>query len=407
MTAPDVSVYSQLAILWTPRILAAIVILVVAYFAGKGLKWALAKGINRLPVIAKQNAAIAPQESVGEQLGQLGYWLILLIGLVAALSVLGLQGVVAPLNTLVVGVMAFIPRLIGAGVIFFVGLLLAGVAQRFVESALSVAQVDKWLDRSGVGKVTGAGGLSKTLGVLVFVLIIIPVSVAALEQLGVKAISDPAVAVLSTVLDALPRLIAAAILLAIAYFIGRWVAGLIEQILPSLGFDRSIQALSLSETPAPDAEAGPAGPPPLLPSKIVANLALVAIVLFSAVEAARLLQFAAAAQMLEEVLKLGSRVVFGGVIITAGVLIGDLLAKIIGRSVGGADRFAATLVRWATIALAVAMGLRFMGIADEIVIIAFGLILGSAAVAAALAFGLGGRQAAQELLQRWTGKKGR
>ncbi|MDT9096676.1 mechanosensitive ion channel, partial [Escherichia coli] len=84
-----------------------------------------------------------------------------------------------------------------------------------------------------------------------------------------------------------------------------------------------------------------------------------------------------------------------------GVLLGDLLARIIGRSVGGGDRFAATLVRWATIALAAAMGLRFMGLADEIVILAFGLILGSAAVAAALAFGLGGREAAQRLLRRW------
>ncbi|MDT9081606.1 hypothetical protein RSW80_26625, partial [Escherichia coli] len=83
-----------------------------------------------------QNAAAAPRETVGGQLGQLGYWLVLLVGLIAALGVLGLQGVVAPPNALVVGVTSFIPRLIGAGVIFFVGLLLAGIAQRFVESAL-------------------------------------------------------------------------------------------------------------------------------------------------------------------------------------------------------------------------------------------------------------------------------
>ncbi|MBQ1543128.1 hypothetical protein C5708_06865 [Caulobacter sp. CCUG 60055] len=409
MSTSEFSVYGQMAVLWAPRVLAALVILLVAYLAGRALKWALASGINRIPVIARQNAAAAPRETVGGQLGQLGYWLVLLVGLIAALGVLGLQGVVAPLNALVVGVTSFIPRLIGAGVIFFVGLLLAGIAQRFVESALSVAQVDRWLEKSGIGKLTGAGGLSKTLGVLVFVLIIIPVAVAALEQLGVKAISEPAVAVLSTVLDALPRLIAAAILLALAYLIGRWVAGLIEQILPSLGFDRSIQALGLRETSSPEAdaktEAGAPAPAGLAPSKIVANLALVAIILFSAVEAARLLQFAAAAQMLEEVLKLGSRVVFGGVIVTAGVLLGDLLARIIGRSVGGGDRFAATLVRWATIALAAAMGLRFMGLADEIVILAFGLILGSAAVAAALAFGLGGREAAQRLLRRWLDKQ--
>jgi hypothetical protein len=41
-----------------------------------------------------------------------------------------------------------------------------------------------------------------------------------------------------------------------------------------------------------------------------------------------------------------------------------------------------------------------MGLADQIVILAFGLILGSAAVAVALAFGLGGREAAARLLER-------
>ena len=96
--------------------------------------------------------------------------------------------------------------------------------------------------------------------------------------------------------------------------------------------------------------------------------------------------------------------IIGGVIITAGVLIADMLANAIDRSTDGADRFASTLVKWATIALATAMGLRFMGIADEIVILAFGLILGSAAVAAALAFGLGGRQAAGKLADRWVDK---
>jgi hypothetical protein len=42
-----------------------------------------------------------------------------------------------------------------------------------------------------------------------------------------------------------------------------------------------------------------------------------------------------------------------------------------------------------------------MGLADQIVILAFGLILGSAAVAVALAFGLGGRDAAARILERY------
>jgi hypothetical protein len=48
-----------------------------------------------------------------------------------------------------------------------------------------------------------------------------------------------------------------------------------------------------------------------------------------------------------------------------------------------------------------AIGLTFMGLADQIVMLAFGLILGSAAVATAIAFGLGGRDYAARLLDEW------
>jgi hypothetical protein len=419
MPTVDYDQYQALALEWGPRIAAALVILIVAHFLAKGAQWALARLIDRLPGVRRHNEGAAPKETAGYQLGQLAYWLVLLIGVIGALTVLGLSSIVTPLNELLLQVMAFIPNLVGAAVIFFVGLVLATLARRVVEAALNVAHVDGWLERAGLKQMTGASGLARTVGVLVFVLIVIPVTIAALQQLGISAISDPAVAVLSTVLDALPRIIAAAIVLALAFFIGRWVASLLEQILPSLGFDSSLQALGIGAPAAPEpppaARRGaatppvapaPVPPPGLTPSKVVARLALVAIMLFSAVEAAQLLAFAAVAAMLEQILDLAAHVLFGGVVITAGVLIANLLVGLIDRSTGGAEGFARPVVRWATIALATAMGLRFMGIADEIVVLAFGLILGSAAVAAALAFGIGGRDTAKRLLDRWTEAQG-
>jgi hypothetical protein len=47
------------------------------------------------------------------------------------------------------------------------------------------------------------------------------------------------------------------------------------------------------------------------------------------------------------------------------------------------------------------MGLRAMGIADDIVNLAFGLTLGAIAVAVALSFGLGGREAAGRQMEHW------
>jgi hypothetical protein len=64
----------------------------------------------------------------------------------------------------------------------------------------------------------------------------------------------------------------------------------------------------------------------------------------------------------------------------------------------------AGLGRIAILALIVAMGLRAMGIANDIVIIAFGLTLGAVAVAIALSFGLGGREAAGRQMEHWLSK---
>ncbi len=80
------------------------------------------------------------------------------------------------------------------------------------------------------------------------------------------------------------------------------------------------------------------------------------------------------------------------------------IARIVSGLVSGAgtEGWLPAILRWSIIALAVAIGLRFMGLANEIVIIAFASIIGSAAVACALAFGLGGRPTAHKLLERWT-----
>lgn len=407
MYNPNIATWNEGLNVWGPRIIFAVAFLLVAWAAGRGLKWLLARAIDKLPVAKTHNAGLESDKTIGSQLGEVAYWLILLVGVVAALTVLQLGQAAGPLNTLLTTTFAYVPNVVGAVLIFFIGYIVATLARRVVTAALQAANLDSWLARMGLPAVSQAG-LANVLGTLVFVLIIIPVAVAALEALRIDAISRPAIVVLTTVLNAIPLVLAAAIVLAIGFAIGRWVASLVERLLPATGFDRAISALSAFSTYTPDAAPAPDAstetPPPLprvTPSRIVAQLVLWAIVAFSAIEAARLLQFASIAAILEEVVSLAGRVVLGGVIITAGVIIADLLSNAIDRSTSGADRFASDLVKWATIALATAMGLSFMGIADEIVMLAFGLTLGSAAVAAALAFGLGGREAAARLANHW------
>jgi hypothetical protein len=98
-------------------------------------------------------------------------------------------------------------------------------------------------------------------------------------------------------------------------------------------------------------------------------------------------------------IKFGGDVLLGGAILVIGFWLANLAYDAISRA--NERTGVARLARIAIIGLVIAMGLRAMGIADDIVNLAFALTFGSAAVAFALAFGLGGREAAGRQMEHW------
>jgi hypothetical protein len=398
---------------WGPRILLALVIVVVAHFAAKAVKWAIAKGVDRIPFFSRRDGAGAasakPTVDVGERVGEVGYWLVWLLGLIAALNVLEMDAVVAPLNGMVAGFLAYLPAVVGAALIFFIGFVLATIVRRMVEATVEAVELDRRLIDAGLTHTPKGPGLARLLGLLAFTLIIIPVAIAALDVLNISAISDPATSMLNGILMTIPRVIGAALIIFIAYLIGRWIMTLIEEGLKSIGFDDIISGIANAEpirvgrekmdlTPGVDTINLSNFPP----SKMIGLAVLIGIVLFAAVEAARILEFAAMAAMLTRVLELATSVLFGAVIIALGILLANILAAAARREGKPSSEIISTMVRWGVIALATAVGLSFMGLANNIIALAFGLILGSVAVAVAIAFGVGGREAAKRMLDRWT-----
>ena len=387
---------------WAPRIVGAIVILIIAWLVARAAKWAIAKVVDRVPALKKHYES-DPGKTLGSLIGDIAFWLILLIGIMLALQPLRLGGVLDPVRQLTTNALSFIPNVVGAGLIFFIGLIVARIVRRLVEGALLAANADGWLRKSGLSESAGTApasvagappavtgsrtSLSRTVGMVVFFLIMIPVTISALEALRIESISGPATQMLRTILDSIPNVIGALILLAIGYFVGKLAKQAIEQLLPSMGFDRAVGGLGISTGEG-------------TASRTVGTIVMVAILIFFAIKAAELLQSPIIAMMLAQILELGSRVLFGAVIILGGVGIARIVSNLV--SGAGTQGWLPAILNWSIIALAVAMGLRFMGLANEIVIIAFAAIIGSAAVACALAFGLGGRPTAHKLLERWT-----
>jgi len=360
----------------------AIGILIVTWLLAKAAKWAFAKLVDKISILQRGTGS---GESVGLSLGKIVSLFIWLFGLLGILQVLELNAVAGPINSLLENIVGFIPNLIGAGLLLFIGLMIAGIVRDIVVTALQAVDLDKWADKGGVENVTGTNAISKTIGTIVYVLIAVPVAIGALGVLDVAAISGPATNMLAMILAAVPNIIVAAILLGIGYFISRFVVNILKDVLPGLGVDRSLAATGLvSESSSA--------------SNVIARVVQVAIILFFAIAATKQLGFPELTSILDEILSLGGRVVFGAVVIAVGFLIANLLGKLLSGGTGSG--LAGNVVRYAAIILFTFMGLQFMGVGEEIVQTAFSALVIGGAVAGALAFGLGGREWAGRQLEK-------
>ncbi|WP_336987291.1 mechanosensitive ion channel [Altererythrobacter aquiaggeris] len=370
---------SDMAMQIAEKVGIAAVILIVTWALAKAAKWAFAKLVDNVTLLQRSTGS---GQSLGESLGKIVSLLIWLFGLLAVLQVFDLGGVMTPVQTLLNSIMAVVPNLIGAGLIFFIGLMVAGIVRDLAVTALQTLDFDKWANRGGVETATGNSTISRTIGTILYALIVIFVSILALDTLNLDSVSGPASNMLQLIFDAIPRIIGAAILLGIGYLISRFVVQILTEVLTGLGVDQSLGSADI--LPAGTTATG-----------IIARVTQIAIILFFAIAATRMLGFPELTAILDQVLELGGRVIFGAAVI----LIGYWIAGMIARMIGGADGsgMAASVVKYAAMLLFTFMGLQFMGVGEDIVRLAFGALVIGGAVAASLAFGLGGRD--------WAGRK--
>jgi hypothetical protein len=294
-----------------------------------------------------------------------------------------------------------------------VGWLVARIVKGVVTNLLAAVGTDQIGSRMGFRQqTTGGMSLSSLLGTVVYVLVLIPTAIAALNALEIAAISTPAVAMLNQVMTKLPQILTAGLIVALFYFIGRFVADLVSNILTSIGFNNITSLLGIPDLPRNDpnpfdemgttdipGQTTAAMLPSRSPSEIAGVVTLVGIVLFGVVTATEVLGLPALTAMMNSVLGIAARVLVGVAIFAVGLYLANLAFKLINLSGGRQSHLLAQTARICILAFVAAMALQQMGIASSIVNLAFGLLLGAVAVAIALAFGLGGRDVAGEKIR--------
>jgi hypothetical protein len=343
---------------------------------------------------------------VTETLGNALYWFVFLFFLPLVLDVLELQGPLAPVQNLLDQILSALPKILTAVIIGAIGWLVARIVKGITTNLLAAIGTNQLGSRMGFTQASGGMSLSSLLGTVVYVLVLIPTAIAALNALEIAAISTPAVAMLNQVMTKLPQILTAALIVALFYFIGKFVADLVTNILTSIGFNRITSVLGIPDLgrpvqPMDEVGTGQANAllPSRTPSEVAGIVTMVGIVLFGVVTATEVLGLPALTAMMNSVLAVSMRVLVGVAIFAVGLYLANLAFKLITLSGGRQSNLLGQTARICILAFVAAMSLQQMGIASSIVNLAFGLLLGAVAVAIALAFGLGGRDVAGEKIR--------
>ncbi|MEA5549726.1 mechanosensitive ion channel [Anabaena cylindrica UHCC 0172] len=393
-----------------PQVVGACIILGVAWFLATIVKVFTIRTLRtfrfdeRLSQETQDGTPSTNQLSLSETIGNALYWFIFLLFLGLLLETLGLQEALLPVQALTTQILSVLPNILAAILIGTVGWFVANIVQRIVTNLLRTTGIDHVGSRFGLSPSAGVQSLSKIIGTIVYILILIPVAIASLNALKIEAISAPAIVMLQQVLNTLPSIFTAAGILIVAYFLGRFVSELVTSILTSLGFNNIFTVLglpSLNQQAVYSEEPTTSTAPTRTPSEVAGIIVLVGIMLFATVAAVNILNIPALTSLVTGIVIILGRILAGLVVFAIGLFLANLAFSIISSSGNAQARVLAQVARISIIALVSAMALQQIGVAPDIVNLAFGLLFGAIAVAIALAFGLGGRDVAQEQMREW------
>ena len=382
-----------------PQLLMGIVLIIVAWVVATLVKKALVKGLEATGMsskLSKWGAADTDDQgsNMVSALGKVGYFLVWVLFLPGIFATFGLESIGRPVTNMIDTALAFLPNIIAALIILVLGFYVAKFVKNLIYNLGVAANVDKMMN-----KLTGSTDNSNTemvksnkqtlasvLANTVYVLILIPIVLMALDVLNIDTIAQPISEVLNSILGAIPNILVAVVLLAVGVAIAKFPGDMLKDLLRGTGFNKYSSYLNKSGDMNVDL------------AKIIGNTVAALIGVFFLVEALNALNLTMLNDIVAAIIAYLPNILFAAIIIGLAFIGGKMLASAINKSTG--SKFAGELIKYIVIVFALFMALDQLNFGSNIVNLAFLFIIGGLAVAFAVSFGLGGRDFARKQLER-------
>jgi hypothetical protein len=377
----------------SPDAVIAIIYLIIAFIAAliaKKMIMGILRKLGAEKLLAKSGLKDEKTGNSTEFIGKLVFLIVFLLFLPAVLARLGMSNVAAPITSLVTAVISFLPNLLAAGIILYIGVYVAKVIKQLVKALLDRIGLDKLQKKLGVEAVQDQNTFAGVLAGIIYTIILIPVIIAALQVLGIDAISAPATTILAQIFGLLPNIFVAIILFIVGYQLAKILAPIVESLLASVGVDK------ISEGVSQEKESCIIKFPV---SKVAGQIVRWLIMIIFFVEAANLLKLDIITNIGAAILGYLPSVISAVIILGGGMILASWLERLIINHYPKYKTLA-LITKIVIIILAAFMTLSQLGFAQNIVSLSFVIILSGAAIAFAIAFGIGGRTFAANCLAK-------
>ncbi|MBQ2936367.1 MAG: mechanosensitive ion channel [Lachnospiraceae bacterium] len=380
-------IYSLLGMI--PNVVFAILLLIVAFVAAKIVKslvLKLLKAVKAESFLNKLGVKDTATNSSVEFVAKLAYFVTFLLFLPGVLDKLGMQSVSSPITGMVNDFLAFIPKLVAAGIIIAVGMFIANIVKELLVPVLKAIKVDALQEKAGI-EASENTAFSNIIANVIYGVILLVVITSALDQLGIAAISEPASAIVSSIFAMIPNVLGAIVIIAIGVIIAKLVAKLLENLLAGVGADTLIE--KVTGTPAKK----------FVLSKVISAVVKYVLVIVFLVQGINVLNLPVLTEIGGAVIGYMPAALSAVIIVTIGLFAGNTAEAVIAKKFPEA-KMCAVVAKVAIYVLTAFLCLSQLGVASAIVETTFILIIAAVCVAVAIAFGVGGRTFAANTLEK-------
>ncbi len=333
--------------------------------------------------------------SLTKSISEIAYGVVFLYFLPEILKGIGLEQLSGPITKMFEEVVSFFPRLIVAGIIVFLGWFVARLVRQTVESLLVSMGVDGAIKKVFGKNVLGSLKISKIIPTIIYMFIIVLAVIQALGKLKLETLTAPIEKLLNSAVQGLPTVVFAVLSVLGAMYIGGVISNFVSGLLKDVGFDNIYTKLGLSEIKTGVKT----------PSEIIGFLVSTALVVIITMQALGSLGFNNLSEILNTLIYRFIDVMVGMFVFGIGLYVAKKVSSWVEQATQvHYGKFLALVSKFVIIVISGAMALQQVGIADEIVKIAFALAMGSIALGTAIAIGLGSKDIAGEVIRDFVSK---